>query len=114
MSPILVSLWVAYKQVRLTAGLKSPPLILKKTQALTANENPKLKLMYSSCAGFFCTTVVTIVVPVLVFEEMLATWVPANAKKRKKIVPANSPMAATMCPRAVGGAFCRSLFAHVT
>ena len=102
------------KHLELTAGLKSPPLILKKTQALTARENPKLKLIYSSCAGFFCATVVTIVVPVFVFDEILATCVPANAKKRKKIVPANSPIAATMCPRAVGGAFRRILFAHVT
>lgn len=29
----------------LTAGLKRPPLIRKKTHALTARENPKLKAM---------------------------------------------------------------------
>lgn len=28
-------------------------------------------------------------------DWMLATWVPANAKKRNIVVPTNSPMAAT-------------------
>jgi len=93
--------------------LKRPPLILKKTHALTANENPKLKLMYNNCAGFFWTTVVVIWVPVLVFEEILATCVPAKAKNKKNIVPANSPMAATIWPRVVGGALRRMSFAQV-
>ena len=31
-----------------TAGLKRPPLIRKKTQALTANENPKLNAINNS------------------------------------------------------------------
>ena len=35
----------------LTAGLKRPPEILKKIQALTAREKPKQRLMYSSWAG---------------------------------------------------------------
>ena len=48
------------------------------------------------------------VVPVLVFEDMLATCVPANAKKRKDIVPTNSPMTATVWPRLVGGRRCSS------
>ena len=41
--------------------------------------------------------------PVLVLEEMFATWVPAKAKKRKDMVPTSSPMTATVCPRVVGG-----------
>ena len=57
----------------LTAGLNKPPLILKKTHALTASEKPKLRLMYKSSDGFFCATCVMTVLPVLVFEEMFAT-----------------------------------------
>lgn len=38
------------------------------------------------------------VVPVLVFEETFATWVPANAKNRKRSVPTNSPITATTWP----------------
>jgi hypothetical protein len=43
------------------------------------------------------------VVPVLVFEETLATWVPAKAKKRKRRVPTNSPITATTCPQILRG-----------
>ena len=57
----------------LTAGLNKPPLILKKTHALTVRENPKLKLIYSNSEGFFCATFVMTVVPVFVLEEMFAT-----------------------------------------
>lgn len=35
-------------------------------------------------------------------------WVPAKAKKRKEMVPTNSPMTATVCPRVVGGSTRRS------
>jgi len=56
-----------------TAGLNNPPLILENTHALTAREKPELKQIYNNCAGFCCTTVVTMVVPLFVFEEMLAT-----------------------------------------
>ena len=92
-----------------TAGLNSPPLIRKNTQALTASEKPKDRLIYRSSAGFFCCTVVTTVVPMFVFEEMLATCVPAKAKNRKDIVPTNSPITATVWPRVVGGSFRRSV-----
>ena len=51
--------------------------------------------------------------PVFVFEEMFATCVPANAKKRKKIVPANSPIAATIWPRELAGTLANIVFAHV-
>ena len=57
----------------LTAGLNKPPLIRKKTHALTASEKPKLKLIYSNSEGFFCATCVITVLPVLVFEDMFAT-----------------------------------------
>ena len=33
---------------------------------------------------------------------------PAKAKKRKEMVPTNSPMTATVCPRVVGGSVRRS------
>ena len=56
-----------------TAGLNRPPLILKKTHALTASEKPKLKLICNNSEGFFCATCVMTVVPVLVFEEIFAT-----------------------------------------
>lgn len=56
----------------LTAGLNSPPLILKKTHALTVKEKPNDRLIYNNCEGFFCTTVVMTVVPVFVFEATLA------------------------------------------
>ena len=35
-------------------------------------------------------------------------WVPAKAKKRKEIVPTNSPITATVWPRVVGGRVRRS------
>ena len=35
-------------------------------------------------------------------------WVPAKAKKRNEMVPTNSPMTATVCPRVVGGSVRRS------
>ena len=41
--------------------------------------------------------------PTLVFEDILATCVPANAKNRNDVVPTNSPMTATVWPRLVGG-----------
>lgn len=57
-------------ELRLTAGLKRPPLIRKKTQALTAKEKPKASEMYNNWDGFFCTVVVMTVVPVLVLDLM--------------------------------------------
>ena len=86
------------REVQRTAGLKRPPLIRKNTQAFAVRENPNDKLIYSNCDGFFCTTVVVTCVPTLVFDEMLATCVPAKAKKRKEMVPTNSPMTATVWP----------------
>lgn len=46
---------------------------------------------------------------VFVLLEIFATCVPAKAKKRKSVVPTNSPMTATMCPRAPGGKRCKVL-----
>ena len=57
----------------------------KKTQALTAKENPKHKLMYSREAGSGDDEMVAS------GPLVLATWVPAKAKNRKRKVPANSP-----------------------
>jgi hypothetical protein len=72
--------------------LNSPPLILKKTHALTASENPKLKEMYNNCAGSL--TVPTLFVISGAWDSK-ATWVPENAKNRNNTVPANSAMVAT-------------------
>lgn len=71
----------------------SPPLILKKTQALTANENPKARLMYNS------TLVLGTCVrdPSLVSAPAaaaLATWVAEKAKNKNRNVPMNSPIIA--------------------
>ena len=41
--------------------------------------------------------------PVFVFEDILATCVPANAKNRNDIVPTSSPITATVWPLLVGG-----------
>jgi hypothetical protein len=89
--------------LKLTAGLKSPPLIRKNTHAFTARENPKARLIYSNCAGFFCCVSVMTVVPVLVFDATLATCVPAKAKNRNEMVPQSSPKTATIWPLADGG-----------
>ena len=43
------------------------------------------------------------VVPVFGFDDTAAVCAPEKAKKRKKNVPANSPMVATTWPRAVAG-----------
>jgi hypothetical protein len=77
-----------------TAGLKRPPLILKKTQTLTIREKPKTRAMYSSTSGL--NPVSDPVVELCEFlPPTLATCVPANAKNRNMVVPTNSPMAAT-------------------
>jgi len=69
---------------RVTAGLNIPPLMRKKTQALTVRLKPNASAMYSRVLadGVFSPNAV---------EASLATWVPANAKKRKRNVPTNSP-----------------------
>lgn len=53
----------------------------KKTQTLTASENPKAKEMYSRAPMFMGS------VP----SKVLATWVAAKAKNRNRNVPTNSP-----------------------
>jgi hypothetical protein len=84
----------------LTAGLKSPPLILKNIQAFTPNENPKTRAMYRSADGFGFG-----------WEPgggggVLATWAAENAKNRKRNVPTNSPVMATKWLRALFGRIC--------
>lgn len=81
---------------KVTAGLKSPPLMRKKIHTFTIRLNPKTMEMYSSTVGEK-----PVASPVVVFESelaadpMLATCVPAKAKKRNIVVPTNSPMKAT-------------------
>lgn len=81
----------------LTAGLKSPPLMRKKIHAFTARLNPNDREMYSSFDG---STPPVLDPVVLLFSvvpaPMFATCVPPNAKKRKKVVPMNSPIMATV------------------
>lgn len=67
------------------AGLKSPPLIRKKTHAFTAREKPKLRLMYKSDAGSGADEMAAS------GTFVLATWAPEKAKNKKRNVPANSP-----------------------
>jgi hypothetical protein len=96
-----------------TAGLNNPPLILKKYPGIDGKRKTKARTDIQRLGRILLYYSRNDRVPVLVFEEMFATCVPAKAKNRKSIVPANSPMAATMWPLALGGAFSRSLLAHV-
>jgi hypothetical protein len=81
---------------KVTAGLKRPPLIRKNIHTFTIKLKPNTTLIYSSTVGLN-----PVASPVVVFESeealdpMLATCVPANAKKRNIVVPTNSPMKAT-------------------
>ena len=81
-----------------TAGLNNPPLIRKKTHALTASENPKHKLIYSSWAGLLPALMGAAVAPAPTAVDgiLFATCVPDNAKNKNKTVPTNSPEQATM------------------
>jgi hypothetical protein len=67
----------------LTAGLKRPPLIRKKTQTLTAREDPNAKDMKRKF----------IVFGILSFTEIADTaiWSAVKPMKRKENVPQNSP-----------------------
>ena len=73
--------------VLFTAGLKAPPVILKKIQTLTASEKPKASEMNSRTDVGLASLCV------------FATCVPAKAKKRNIKVPTNSPRKAIRCPR---------------
>ena len=88
-----------------TAGLKSPPEIRKKTQALTASEKPKQRAMYCSCCGFEPASA-TVRPPV--DGMLLATWVPDRANQRKRTVPTNSPHMAMKWLRMLSGSFLRN------
>ena len=77
--------------------MNSPPLIRKKIHALTARLNPNDRDMYSNLDGStppVSEPVVLLfaVVPAPIF----ATCVPPNAKKRKRVVPMNSEIMATV------------------
>ena len=80
------------KNSPLTAGLNRPPVILKKTQALTASENPKDREIYNKAEVFGACVIEPSVL--LLFVAALATWVPLKAKKRNRNVPTNSPIMA--------------------
>lgn len=88
-----------------TAGLNRPPLMRKKTQALTASENPKPRYIYCSCCGFepVCSTVKP------AEEGMLfATCAPERANQKKRAVPTNSPHIATKWLRCQSGILFKS------
>jgi hypothetical protein len=78
----------------LTAGLKSAPEMRKKIHAFTIRLKPNDSEMYSSLVGLN-PTLPPVVVPAGVLEPMLATSVPANARKRNMVVPTVSPIDAT-------------------
>jgi hypothetical protein len=82
---------------KVTAGLKRPPEIRKKIQTFTISEKAKTKAMYCRTAGEkpVSAPVVVLLLEALAEEPMLATWVPAKAKKRNMVVPTNSPIKAT-------------------
>jgi hypothetical protein len=71
---------------RVTAGLKRPPLMRKKTQALTARLNPNASEMYRSSA------MVGDAPNAHSLQPWRATLAAAKAKKRNMKVPRNSPM----------------------
>lgn len=73
------------------AGLKRPPLIRKKTDALTARENPKLKAMNINWLGLLGIPTSLVL---LDGAASKATCVPENAKKRNSVVPAYSALVA--------------------
>jgi hypothetical protein len=80
---------------KVTAGLNSPPDMRKKIQTLTMSEKAKTRAMYCKTAGEKPVAAPVVVLESLPLEPMLATWVPAKAKKRNMVVPTNSPMKAT-------------------
>jgi hypothetical protein len=72
--------------------LKKSTLIRKNTHAFTAKEKPKLRAMYSNCEGSLGGLTVLVL---LAGVARSATWVPEKAKKRKRVVSANSALVAT-------------------
>jgi hypothetical protein len=72
------------------AGLNRPLVTLKKTHALTTSEKPRLKAAYSKAEGG-----IDVRAGMLVTVFVKATWQPARAKNRKKVVPMNSADVAT-------------------
>ena len=76
-----------------TAGLNSPPLILKNVHAFTASEKPKAKEIYNTLE----ISVVVVITPELLV--VFAICVAAKAKNRNRNVPRNSPKTATTWPR---------------
>jgi hypothetical protein len=78
----------------LTTGLKRPPLVRKKVQAVTAKLKPTTKAVYSSCAGVCGFVAVETPRSWFLFEDALAVSMPAKANVRKTIVPRNSPTTA--------------------
>lgn len=71
---------------RVTAGLNRPPLMRKKTQALTARLNPNASEMYKSSA------IVGAAPKPHSLQPSRAILAAAKAKKRNMKVPRNSPM----------------------
>lgn len=82
-----------------TAGLNSPPEMRKKIHTLTMSEKAKTSAMYCRTAGEKPVSAPVVVLESLPEDPILATWVPANAKKRNMVVPTNSPMKATKSRR---------------
>lgn len=92
-----IGLMARHKSIaNVTAGLNKPPLMRKKIHTFTIKLNPNTTEIYSKTVGEN-----PVASPVVVFssddafDPMLATCVPANAKKRNIVVPTNSPTNAT-------------------
>jgi hypothetical protein len=79
----------------LTAGLKSPPLIRKKTQTLTAREDPKAEAMKRRFTVYGISPFTGIV--------EFAIWTAVKPIKRKEKVPQNSPTKAMISFRSQFG-----------
>lgn len=76
-------------------SLKRPPLTRKNTQTLTMREKPNDTATYMRTRGEKPTVSFVVVLAEDSVAPMLATSVPAKAKKRNIVVPTNSPSTAT-------------------
>lgn len=84
---------------RVTAGLNKPPLMRKKTHALTASDMPNTKAMYMILLGLALKS--TALAPSA--GAVFTTLVPPNANRRNMKVPTNSPTHATIWPLTLFG-----------
>ena len=75
-------------KVKVTAGFKLPPEILKKMKTANMTENPKPRAIMINWDGWEPGDETAV--------SLLAIWAIINADHKKIKVPQNSPMAATL------------------